>query len=66
MLRSARADISRLMLGWFAAAHPSLDAQYTYAGEAESPDGKADVDRREERRRLHARGCSSIARRTCR
>jgi hypothetical protein len=43
MLRMARADISRLMLGWFAAAHPALDAQYTYAGEAESPDGKAHV-----------------------
>ena len=24
-------------------AHPALDAQYTYAGEAESPDGKAHV-----------------------
>ena len=31
------------MLGWFAAAHPSLSVEYTYAGEAESPDGKADV-----------------------
>ena len=43
MLRSARADISRLMLGWFAAVHPSLPVTYTYAGEAESPEGKADV-----------------------
>ncbi len=43
LLRSARADISRLMLGWFAAAHPALDARYTYAGAAESPDGKAHV-----------------------
>ena len=43
MLRSARAELSRLMLGWFAAAHPSLDVEFTYAGEAESPDGKADV-----------------------
>ena len=43
MLRSARADISRLMLGWFASTHPALAADYTYAGEAESPDGKADV-----------------------
>jgi hypothetical protein len=43
MLRSARADVSRLMLGWFATAHPTMDAQYTYAGEAESPDGKAHV-----------------------
>jgi hypothetical protein len=43
MLRSSRADISRLMLGWFAMAHPALEVQYTYAGEAESPDGKAHV-----------------------
>ena len=43
MLRSQRTEISRLMLGWFAAAHPSLGATYTYAGEAESPDGKAHV-----------------------
>ena len=43
MLRSARADISRLMLGWFASAHPAVPADYTYAGEAESPDGKAHV-----------------------
>ena len=42
-LRSARQDISRLMLGWFGTAHPTLDVTYTYAGEAESPDGKADV-----------------------
>ena len=43
IVRSARQEISRLMLGWFAMAHPSLDVQYTYAGEAESPDGKAVV-----------------------
>ena len=43
MLRSSRAELSRLMLGWFAAAHPSLGVEFTYAGEAESPDGKADV-----------------------
>ena len=43
VVRNARHDISRLMLGWQATAHPSLKAQYTYAGEAESPDGKAYV-----------------------
>jgi hypothetical protein len=43
MVRSSRHDISRLMLGWFAMTHPSLTAQFTYAGEAESPDGKAYV-----------------------
>jgi hypothetical protein len=42
-LRSSRAELSRMMLGWFGTAHPSLQAQYTYAGEAESPDGKAHV-----------------------
>ena len=42
-LRSARTELSRLMLGWFGMAHPSLHAQYSYAGEAESPDGKAHV-----------------------
>ena len=31
------------MLGWFGATHPSVNAHYTYAGEAESPDGKAHV-----------------------
>ena len=42
-LRNYRQEISRFMLGWFGAAHPSLKATYTYAGEAESPDGKAHV-----------------------
>ena len=42
-VRNARTDASRMMLGWFGMAHPSLNAQYTYAGEAESPDGKAHV-----------------------
>ncbi len=43
VVRSSRQELSRLMLGWFGAAHPSLNARVTYAGEAESPDGKADV-----------------------
>jgi hypothetical protein len=43
MVRASRHEISRLMLGWFGMTHPSLSAQYTYAGEAESPDGKANV-----------------------
>jgi hypothetical protein len=42
-LRAARSELSRMMLGWFGRAHPTLDAQYSYAGEAESPDGKAHV-----------------------
>jgi hypothetical protein len=43
MLRSSRQELSRLMLGWFAMTHPSIKAEYSYAGEAESPDGKAYV-----------------------
>ena len=43
MVRNSQTEASRLMLGWFAMAHPSINAQYTYAGEAESPDGKAYV-----------------------
>lgn len=42
-LRTYRQEISRLMLGWFGATHPSLKAQYSYIGEAQSPDGKAYV-----------------------
>ncbi|HUF24772.1 MAG TPA: hypothetical protein VMN81_11630 [Vicinamibacterales bacterium] len=43
IIRSQRVELSRLMLGWFGTAHPALKATYTYAGEAESPDGKAHV-----------------------
>jgi hypothetical protein len=42
-LRNYRYDVSRLLLGWFGSVHPSLTAKYSYAGEAESPDGKAYV-----------------------
>jgi hypothetical protein len=42
-VRTARAEASRLMLGWFANAHPAADAQYSYLGEAESVEGKAYV-----------------------
>ena len=43
MLRSSRTEASRLMLGWFAMAHPASQVTYTYAGEAESVEGKAHV-----------------------
>ena len=43
VLRTTRNDISRLMLGWFGTAHPVLPVEYVYAGEAESPDGRAHV-----------------------
>ena len=42
-VHSARAELSRLMLGWFANVHPSLHGAFSYVGEAESPEGKADV-----------------------
>jgi hypothetical protein len=43
LVRNGQVEVSRLMLGWFAMAHPAANVQYTYAGEAESPDGKAYV-----------------------
>ena len=43
LVRNSQVEASRLMLGWFAAAHPVVNAQYSYAGEAESPDGRAYV-----------------------
>jgi hypothetical protein len=42
-VRGGQMEASRLMLGWFAMVHPAFNAQYIYAGEAESPDGKAYV-----------------------
>ena len=43
LVRNSQVEASRLMLGWFASAHPAAHVEYTYAGEAESPDGKAYV-----------------------
>jgi hypothetical protein len=40
---AARQDLARLMLGMFATAGGSLPLTFTYAGEAEAPQGKADV-----------------------
>jgi len=42
-LRNSKNEASRLMLGWFAMAHPAAHAAYTYLGEAESVEGKAYV-----------------------
>ena len=39
----ARAELARLLLGMIAATQPGYDVTYSYAGQAESPDGKADV-----------------------
>jgi hypothetical protein len=43
MLRAQRADFARLMLGFIATTPEYLEATFTYVGEAESPDGRADV-----------------------
>ena len=43
VVRNSRVEASRLMLGWFASAHPAANATYFYAGEAESAEGKAHV-----------------------
>jgi hypothetical protein len=40
-LRGSKVEASRLMLGWFAMAHPAARAEYAYLGEAESVEGKA-------------------------
>jgi len=42
-LRSSRQDFARLTLGMFAASFDAYPLQFAYAGQAESPDGKADV-----------------------
>jgi hypothetical protein len=43
MLRAQRAELSRLLLGWLVATPEFMEATFTYAGEAESPDGRAHV-----------------------
>ncbi len=42
-VRGARQELSRLMLGWFAMPYPAAGMETVFAGEAESPDGKAFV-----------------------
>jgi hypothetical protein len=42
-LRNSRAEFARLTVGLLLAAPKSLPIDFTYGGEAESPDGKADV-----------------------
>ena len=43
VVRSAKQEMSRLMLGWLAMAPAAPDAEYTDAGIAESPDGRARI-----------------------
>jgi hypothetical protein len=38
-----RSDFSRLLIGWLLTTPPSFPVEFSFAGEAESPDGKADV-----------------------
>jgi hypothetical protein len=52
-LRNSKNEASRLMLGWFAMAHPAARAEYVYLGEAESVEGKAYV--------LEARSADGLA-----
>lgn len=42
-LRRSREELARLLLGLIAGTQPSFAVTYTYAGQAESPDGTADV-----------------------
>lgn len=42
-LRAQRAELARLALGWLASVPSFLEPVYSYAGEAESPDGRAHV-----------------------
>jgi hypothetical protein len=43
MLTSAKQDFARLTLGMLATSFPAFPLTMTYAGQAESPDGKADI-----------------------
>jgi len=42
-LLNSRREFARLALGMFAQAYPAYPLEFAYAGQAESPDGKADV-----------------------
>jgi hypothetical protein len=42
-LKRSNTELARLMLGLVGATHPGFPVTYAYAGQAESPDGKADL-----------------------
>ena len=42
-LNAAKQDFARLMLGMFATSTPAFPLTYSYVGQAEAPEGKADV-----------------------
>lgn len=52
-LRNSRAELARLAIGLLLTSPASLPVEFTYGGEAEAPDGKADV--------IDAKGSSSFA-----
>jgi hypothetical protein len=43
MRRGVRSDFARLLIGWLLTTPSSFPVEFSFAGEAESPDGKADV-----------------------
>jgi len=43
MRQGVRSDFARLVIGWLLTTPPSFPVEYSFAGEAESPDGKADA-----------------------
>jgi hypothetical protein len=43
MLRNSRAELARLMVAMLLTAPASMPLEFTYGGEAEAPEGKADV-----------------------
>jgi hypothetical protein len=43
MRQIVRSDFARLAIGWLLTTPSSFPVEYSFAGEAESPDGKADV-----------------------
>jgi hypothetical protein len=43
MLRNSRAELARLTVAMLLKAPPSMPLEFAYGGEAESPDGRADV-----------------------
>ena len=51
---TVKQDFARLTLGMFAASFPSYPLTFTYVGEAEAPQGKADVHRRQGAEQFHA------------
>jgi hypothetical protein len=43
MRQAVRSDFARLLIGWLLITPPSFPVEFSFAGEAESPEGKADA-----------------------